>query len=101
MSLHDITDFDCVWLFILFHAYNTYTYGVCSLKQWEGGGGSTTCIKKKYTVHVIIITVHVVKINTLLCLEEEKILVRKDNALKVFIRMIMNIAGKYINDDHV
>lgn len=66
-----------------------------------GGGGSTTCIKKKYTVHVIIITVHVVKINTLLCLEEEKILVRKDNALKVFIRMIMNIEGKYINDDHV
>lgn len=45
-----------------------------------GGGGSTTCIKKKYTVHEIIITVHVVKINTLLCLEEEKILVRKDNA---------------------
>lgn len=78
----------------------TYTYGVCSLKQWEGGG-STTCIKKKYTVHEIIITVHVVKINTLLCLEEEKILVRKDNTLKVFIRMIMNIAGKYINDDHV
>lgn len=36
-----------------------------------GGGGSTTCIKKKYTVHEIIITVHVVKINTLLCLEEE------------------------------
>lgn len=66
-----------------------------------GGGGSTTCIKKKYTVHEIIITVHVVKINTLLCLEDEKILVRKDNALKVFIRMIMNIAGKYINDDHV
>lgn len=67
-----------------------------------GGGGSTTCIKKKYTVHEIIITVHVdLKINTLLCLEEEKILVRKDNALKVFIRMIMNIAGKYINDDHV
>lgn len=66
-----------------------------------GGGGSTTCIKKKYTVHEIIITVHVVKINTLLCLEEEKILIRKDNALKVFIRMIMNIAGKYINDDHV
>lgn len=61
------------------------------------GGGSTTCIKKKYTVHEIIITVHVVKINTLLCLEEEKILVGKDNAL----RMIMNIAGKYINDDYV
>lgn len=67
----------------------------------NGRGGSTTCIKKKYTVHEIIITVHVVKINTLFCLEEEKILVRKDNALKVFIRMIMNIAGKYINDDHV
>lgn len=49
-----------------------------------GGGGSTTCIKKKYTVHEIIITVHVVKINTLLCLEEEKILVRKDNTLKVY-----------------
>lgn len=73
------------------------------LSNGRGGGGSTTCIKKKYTVHEIIITVHVVKINTLLCLEEEKILVRKDNALKVFIRMIMNtsIAGKYINDDHV
>lgn len=66
-----------------------------------GGVNYLECIKKKYTVHEIIITVHVVKINTLLCLEEEKILVRKDNALKVFIRMIMNIAGKYINDDHV
>lgn len=73
----------------------------CAVLSNGRGGGSTTCIKKKYTVHEIIITVHVVKINTLLCLEEEKILVRKDNALKVFIRMIMNIAGKYINDDHV
>lgn len=65
------------------------------------GGGLIICIKKKYIVYEIIIIVFVVKINIFFCLEEEKILVRKDNIFKVFIRMIMNIVGKYINDDYV
>lgn len=67
-----------------------------------GGGGVNYLHKKEiYSTWNNNYSTRIVKINTLLCLEEEKILVRKDNALKVFIRMIMNIAGKYINDDHV
>lgn len=68
------------YLFYSMHIILTHMeYAVLSNGR---GGGSTTCIKKKYTVHEIIITVHVVKINTLLCLEEEKILVRKATPLK-------------------
>lgn len=71
------------------------------LSNGRGGGVNYLYKKEIYSIWNNNYSICIVKINIFFCLEEEKILVRKDNVFKVFIRMIMNIVGKYINDDYV